>query len=229
MASEQAIAVSVKPKRDPEDGDGGDDDDEEEGDGNEEHPPRPPTTRPQPLAASGFKSVVRKLQLAAKMSTVSQGNEELDEFREDVKVNRNAITRGSILKRSRYQKNRHKTSSLVSLVSLAKPSTSKAAVASTPPAYVYGDIRFSKHDPKQNVKPYLAIDPNQLHQENIDHILKSVWQLEMPKIVTLIVSGKSHHHQWANKKQIKNFQTGIAKVSSPTPSRECVCSATSRS
>lgn len=174
---------------------------------------RSPAARP---GLGGFKSVVRKLQFAAKLSTVAHEDESLDEFRDDVKLTNN--TRASILKRSRYQKSRFssilnrtskKASSIVSLSSIAKsPITDLSGV--NRPSHVYGEIAFSKNDPQQ--KPFVMVNVQHLPQDEMDHIIKNVWELEMPKIVTLIVSSKSHHQLWSNKKQIKYFQTGIAKV-----------------
>lgn len=42
------------------------------------------------------------------------------------------------------------------------------------------------------------------------YIFNDEWSLEPPKIITLIVSGKSQ--RWKNEKQIKDFQIGISKV-----------------
>ncbi|KAI2808613.1 hypothetical protein BLOT_006558 [Blomia tropicalis] len=138
---------------------------------------------------TGFRNIVRRLQLAARVSNATR-DEKHDEFRENLDINRTVYnnTKRSIRRRS---------------TALSIKRTSRSSNVSQNSSYINevlnnryfnGEIRFL----------------------NEERQLEDVWQLEMPKIITFVITNKSHKTQWHNKKQIGNFQKGIAKAAIST-------------
>jgi len=51
-----------------------------------------------------------------------------------------------------------------------------------------------------------------LDVEHVAKVMHQCWDLVVPKIVTFVISSKSHSTNWTNQRQIKNFQKGLMKV-----------------
>ncbi|XP_054160848.1 transient receptor potential cation channel subfamily M member-like 2 [Oppia nitens] len=52
--------------------------------------------------------------------------------------------------------------------------------------------------------------------EFVAQVMHKCWTLNVPKIVTFILSNKSHSTNWTNERQIKNFQKGLIKAAIST-------------
>ena len=59
--------------------------------------------------------------------------------------------------------------------------------------------------------PFLKVTPV-VDIELVAKVMHKCWSLDVPKIVTLIISNKSHSTKWTNQRQIKNFQKGLIDV-----------------
>ena len=57
----------------------------------------------------------------------------------------------------------------------------------------------------------MRVGPN-VDTETVAKVMHKCWGLDVPKIVTFIVSNKSHSTNWTNQRQIKNFQKGLIDV-----------------
>lgn len=64
----------------------------------------------------------------------------------------------------------------------------------------------------QKGHPFLRVCSNP-DIETVAKVMHKCWALDVPKIVTLVVSNKSHRTQWTNQRQIKNFLKGLIDVS----------------
>ncbi|OTF70039.1 hypothetical protein BLA29_005173, partial [Euroglyphus maynei] len=184
------------------------------------YPGRESSTAEQKNSSSsgsgGFQSIVKRIQLAARIS--QQGNQHGDCYDEDAKLN-------TYLKQSKLAI-RRKSRRSGSIFPLPTPTTPLSGQLNTiqespfeleqsRPSFNLGEIHFLHKDHQYDFKPFVTIEPH-ITSNDLSRILLDEWQLEMPKIVTLIVTGRSQHSRWKNEKQIKNFQIGIAKAAMST-------------
>lgn len=169
-------------------------------------------SRVAPIQKAGFRKIVRRIQLAAEFNRLSKANRETDDcFQEDDQKRRKSklthrrisgqpsLDRGSCLSYSQGS-------------NVSRHSKLFGDSSSSEKHFVEGEIKFPNDDSfNAQAKPFVSIKANIL-KTGIARVFKDSWQLDVPKIITYVITSNSQKCQWSNKKQIEHFQAGITKV-----------------
>lgn len=96
------------------------------------------------------------------------------------------------------------------------------------PSVAFGDEGTTKYQPTQGHiyfwknfayetegHPFLTTT-HDTNMEEISNVLQYKWKIKNPRIVLVMISNVTSHHDWKNSRQLENFQKGLIKAANAT-------------